>query len=207
MILTPSARVVRCLPGISVPNYRQTCLPAVYPLRHIPSITRPSHHQRHLLHCCFHTYTLRCCATGNTPDRAQDRQQRIPRPFPSFLRRQAFAAVGALLLAVLLVRPLAKSWCSVHKPVPDALPAAVWLPRSTSDEAAKQQACQNNYQTSTFAAISSSIPATSSRLLRISDAFLMQLTVYLQQVSAKLHIPTLLTVLVVETHSASLIHI
>ena len=186
MISTPSTRPFWCLSAVSPPGHRQTRLPAAQQLRFTTVFTQYSHHPCHLRRRCFHASTLRCCATGHRPDWAQDNQDRPSRPFPYFLGRQAFVAVGALLLAVLVVRPLAKCWSEAHKPVPDALPAAVWLPRSTSDLPAKQQAdCQNNHQARTFAAISSSIPATSSRLLRISDACLMQLTVALQQVDTK----------------------
>lgn len=183
MIHTSSTRPVLCLSAVKVPKYRPICMLAAQPVRSTTILSQCSPHPCHLRQRCFHSSTLRCCASGNRPDRAQDHQARTPRPFPFFLGQQALVAVGALLLAVLVVRPLAKSWSKAHKPVPDALPAAVWLPRSPSDLPAKQHAdCQNNYQTRTFAAISSSIPATSSRLLRISDACLMQLTVALQQV-------------------------
>ena len=186
MILTPSTRPVCCLSAVRVPKHCQTRLPAAQPLRFTTVFTQYSHHPCHFRQRCFCAFTLRCCASEHRPDWVQDNQDRTSRPFPSFLGRQAFVAVGAFLLAVLVVRPLAKSWSTAHKPVPDALPAAVWLPRSTSDLPAKQHAdCQNKYQARTFAAISSSIPATSSRLLRISDACLMQLTVALQQVHTK----------------------
>ena len=183
MIHTASASPVWRLSTVKVPKYRQTHLPAAQTLRFTTVFTQYSHHPCHPRQRCFRASTLTCCATGHRPDWGQDNQDRTSRPFPSFLGRQAFVAVGALLLAVLVVRPLAKCWSTAHKPVPDALPAAVWLPRSTSDLPAKQHTdCQNNYQARTFAAISSSIPATSSKLLRISDACLMQLTVALQQV-------------------------
>ena len=167
-------------------NFCQTCLPAVHALRFTPSFTRHSHQRQLLPQRCYKPI-WRCCATWSTPDIVPNGQddvvQRTTRPFQSFIRRQALVAVGALLLAALLIRPLAKSWSVAHKPVPDALPAAVWLPRPTSDQLAKQHAHgHNSKQAETFAAISSSIPATSSRLLRISDALLMQLTVALQQV-------------------------
>ena len=184
MILIPSTRPLWCLSAVSPPGHRLTCLPAAQPLRFTTVFTQYSHHPCQRRQRC--AISLRCCATRHIPDWVQDNKDRTPRPFPSFLGRQAFVAVGALLLAILVVRPLAKCWSTAHKPVPDALPAAVWLPRSTSDLPAKQHAdCQNNYQARTFAAISSSIPATSSRLLRISDACLMQLTVALQQVCNK----------------------
>lgn len=191
MICRPSTGSVYCLSRAR--NYSQTCLPAVRALRFAPSVVRPSHHQRHLLRRCYHDKPiLRCCATEHAPHDGQegpeDVMQRTSRPFQSFIRRQAFVAVGALLLAALLIRPVAKCWSTPHKPVPDALPAAVWLPRPTSDQSAQHLAhCNNNHQARSFAAISSSIPATSSRLLRISDAFLMQLTVALQQVKDNMH--------------------
>lgn len=184
MIYTPSTRPVLCLSAVRALKHRPIFMLAAQPVRFTTILSQCSPHPCYLRQRCFHTSTLRCCASGDTPDGAQDHQARTSRPFPFFLGQQALVAIGALLLAVLVVRPLAKSWSTAHKPVPDALPAAVWLPRSPSDLPAKQHAdCQNNYQTRTFAAISSSIPATSSRLLRISDACLMQLTVALQQVA------------------------
>ncbi|KAL3151949.1 hypothetical protein ABBQ32_001075 [Trebouxia sp. C0010 RCD-2024] len=162
------------------------CSPA-HALRFTPNFTRPSHHRRQFLHPRYPKPKSKCYATKNPSEGAQNGQddavQHTSRLFQSFIQRQVSVALGALLLAVLLIRPLAKQWSAAHKPVPDALPAAVWLPRPTSGQLAKQRAdCHNNKQAKTFAAISSSIPATSSRLLRISDAFLMQLTVALQQV-------------------------
>lgn len=183
MIHTPSTRPVLCQSPVAVLKHRPICMLVAQPVRFTTTLSPCTRHPCHLRQRGFHTSTLRCCASANTPDGARDHQARTSRPFPFFLGQQALVATGALLLAVLVVRPLAKSWSTAHKPVPDALPAAVWLPRSPSDLPAKQLAdCQNNYQARTFAAISSSIPATSSRLLRISDACLMQLTVALQQV-------------------------
>lgn len=196
MICPGSTRSVCCPSRAKVAQYCQTCLPAAHALRFTPNFTRPSHHRRQFLHPRYPKPKSKCYATKNPSEGAQNGQddavQHTSRLFQSFIQRQVSVALGALLLAVLLIRPLAKQWSAAHKPVPDALPAAVWLPRPTSGQLAKQRAdCHNNKQAKTFAAISSSIPATSSRLLRISDAFLMQLTVALQQVKDNMCIPCL----------------
>ena len=167
-------------PKLKAANHQRTFKPA---LSH--SASRVSCHRFQRLFSPGHERTgLKCSASiRDEPKLPRNSQQPKPREFPQFVGQQAFAAAGSLLLLVFLIRPLAKSWQTAHKLVPDALPAAVWLPRSTSDPPAKQHAqCQDDYQSKPFAAISSSIPATSSRLLRITDACLMQLTVTLQQV-------------------------
>ena len=108
------------------------------------------------------------------------------RGFQHFLQRPAVLAAGVLVVVVLLVRPVSARWQRLHQPVPDALPAAVWLPRSADGQGVKHMhERQPNPKQTPFAVISSSIPATSSRLLRISDALLMQLTVTLQQVTTR----------------------
>lgn len=182
MICTANLQPAIFRPILKLASHHQTFKPAL--LRQ--SASTVSCHRCHRL---FQPHTqrirFRCSASDrDKPKSPHNNQQPKPRDFQQFVGRQAFLAAGSFLLLVLLVRPLAKSWHTAHKPVPDALPAAVWLPRSTSDPPAKQHAqCQDDYQSKTFAAISSRIPATSSRLLRISDACLMQLTVTLQQVS------------------------
>lgn len=83
-------------------------------------------------------------------------------------------------MLMLLIRPIASRWHQMRQPVVQSAPSAVWLPRSVTDQQVAQR--QPNLPSTMFAAVSSSIPATSSRLLHISDAILMQLTVTLQQV-------------------------
>ena len=102
---------------------------------------------------------------------------------PGFLQRQTLLAAGALTLSALLVLPIARQWQKAHKPVTDPVPAGVWLPRAT-DHAKQPQQHQHALQRAAFGLITSNLPAASGRLLRISDAILMQLTVTLQQVNA-----------------------
>ena len=112
-----------------------------------------------------------------------DDSQSKPTKFLHFLRQQAALAAGALFIFMLLVRPITTRWHQAHQPIADPTPAAVWLPRSATDqESSKPTQAERSMPASMYAAMSSGIPATSSRLLRISDACLMQLTVTLQQV-------------------------
>ena len=99
--------------------------------------------------------------------------------------QQAALGAGALFIFIMLVRPIATRWQRAYRPIADPTPAAVWLPTSAADQnvgSAEQAKLQ--VQAPMYAAISGSIPATSSRLLRMSDACLMQLTVTLQQVTS-----------------------
>ncbi|DBB16525.1 TPA: hypothetical protein ACH3X3_014790 [Trebouxia sp. C0006] len=113
-----------------------------------------------------------------------DNSQSKPTKFLHFLRQQAALAAGALFIFMLLVRPITTRWHRAHQPVAEPTPAAVWLPRSATDqeESRKPTQAEHSMPASMYAAMSSGIPATSSRLLRMSDACLMQLTVTLQQV-------------------------
>jgi len=115
---------------------------------------------------------------------ALDDSQSKPTKFLHFLRQQAALATGALFIFLLLVRPITTRWHRAHQPVAEPTPAAVWLPRSATDqvESRKRTQAEPSMRASMYAAMSSGIPATSSRLLRMSDACLMQLTVTLQQV-------------------------
>jgi len=116
------------------------------------------------------------------PATSYDSQSK-PTKFLHFLRQQAALATGALFIFMLLVRPITTRWHRAHQPIADPTPAAVWLPRSATDqESTKPTQAERSMPASMYAAMSSGIPATSSRLLRISDACLMQLTVTLQQV-------------------------
>ena len=120
---------------------------------------------------------------ANFPAVSDDSQSK-PTKFLHFLRQQAALAAGALFIFMLLVRPITTRWHRARQPIAEPPPAAVWLPRSATDqeESRKSTQTERSMPASMYAAMSSGIPATSSRLLRISDACLMQLTVTLQQV-------------------------
>ena len=118
---------------------------------------------------------------ANFPATSDDSQSK-PTKFLHFLRQQAALATGALFIFMLLVRPISTRWHRAHQPIAEPTPAAVWLPRSATDQLGKPTQAEPSMPASMYAAMSSGIPATSSRLLRISDACLMQLTVTLQQV-------------------------
>ena len=125
---------------------------------------------------------LSCSCNANSPHFApSDKTDAKSRTFLQFLQQQAVVAAGTLLMLMLLIRPIASRWHQMHQPVVQSAPSAVWLPRSVTDQLVAQR--QPNLPSTMFAAVSSSIPATSSRLLHISDAILMQLTVTLQQVT------------------------
>lgn len=120
---------------------------------------------------------------ANLPAPSDDSQSKL-KIFLHFLRQQAALATGALFILMLLVRPITTRWHRAHQPTTKPIPAAVWLPRSAADQqdSRKPTQAEPSMHASMYAAMSSGIPATSSRLLRISDACLMQLTVTLQQV-------------------------
>lgn len=103
-------------------------------------------------------------------------------PFLKHLRQQALAAAGAMLLLALLFRPFGSHLQQKARYVTaDSTPAGVWLPRPQAVEGVSRE--QQRWHAAAYFA-SSSVTATSSRLLRVSDAFLMQMTVTLQQVAA-----------------------
>lgn len=105
--------------------------------------------------------------------------------------QQAASAAGALFIFMMLVRPIATRWQRAHRPIADPTPAAIWLPTTAVDQNVESsEQPTSEVQAPMYAAISSSIPATSSRLLRMSDACLMRMTVTLQQViSSSWHLP------------------
>ena len=147
--------------------------------RHALKVARPPCQLRPI---CCHSQYGRPLQYG----RPSECQQSLPArssDFPGFLWKQLLLAAGTVAMAVLLVRPVVQRWQYTHQPLKDPVPAAIWLPTAAESLPISQLAQQQHVlQKAAFGAISGSLPASSGRFLRISDAILMQLTVTLQQV-------------------------
>lgn len=141
-------------------------------------------YQRHVRLANVAKLSCSCHNTGHSAEPVHPEQKSQTRnSFTGFLWKQSLLAAGTVALALCLVRPLAQQWQARHQPVTDAMPAAVWLPRA-ADTQPRHQPGQSLpvLQRAAFGAVTSNLPAASGRLLRITDAVLMQLTVTLQQV-------------------------
>ena len=136
--------------------------------------------------CCHSQYGHP--ARYGRPAESQQSPPATSSNFSGFLWKQLLLAAGTVAMAVLLARPVVLRWQQTHQPLKDPVPAAIWLPKAADTLAISQPALQQQHvlQRAAFGAISGSLPASSGRFLRISDAILMQLTVTLQQV----HMPS-----------------
>lgn len=155
----PIRHTVRCSPPGSVPPDQRT--PRA-PGRPLPTDLP-----------VFDTTAQVLDADGHTPD------VDAPPPFYKHLCRQIFITAGALLLLYFLFRPLSRCLHMAMHPIANS-PAAVWLPYPVT---AHQSATLQQHWLAAAKFASSSISATSIRMLKLPDTFVATCTATLQQVS------------------------
>ena len=107
-----------------------------------------------------------------------------PRSFYKHLFRQILITAGALLLLYFLFRPLSRCLHMAMHPLTDSPPAAVWLPHPVT---AQQPATVQQHWLAAAKFASSSISATSIRMMKLPDTFVATCTATLQQVSQTLN--------------------
>lgn len=120
-----------------------------------------------------------------TAPQASDVDQSTPQaqasiPFHRHLFKKVLVAAGAMLLLYLLFSSLGRHLHTARAFIADSPPAAVWLPYPKAIQQQQTALQQHWLAAANFA--SSSITATSSRMLRVPDAAVAQFTAVLQQV-------------------------
>ena len=120
-----------------------------------------------------------------TASQASNADQSTPQaqdsiPFHRHLFKKVLVAAGAMLLLYLLFSSLSRQLHTARAFIADSPPAAVWLPYPQAIQ--QQQAALQQHWLAAANFASSSITATSSRMLRVPDAAVAQFTAVLQQV-------------------------